>query len=191
MKKFYLLIASVMMAGATMAQSPVKFGIKAGGNFANNTFTNAGFSASPSSLTSFFVGGLVTAEIADKFAFQPEVLLSSQGYKSGEFKNNTLYLNVPLMFKYNVISGLNLQAGPQVGLLLSAKEKLNGESVDIKKNYKNLDLGANFGAEYQFPMGLFLDARYTLGLANIAKLEEGESGSVKNTVFSLGLGFRF
>ncbi|MOA30078.1 hypothetical protein D3C78_1511310 [compost metagenome] len=134
---------------------------------------------------------MVTTEIADKFAFQPELLLSSQGFKAGELKMNTLYLNVPLMFKYNVVSGLNLQAGPQVGFLVSAKSKFDGESEDVKDTYKSLDFGANLGAEYQFPMGFFLDARYTFGLANIAKVEDGESGSVKNKVFSVGLGYRF
>ncbi|POY35432.1 hypothetical protein C3K47_15335 [Solitalea longa] len=189
MKKFYLLIAAVMMAGASMAQSPVKFGIKAGGNLANNTISGNGVSASFSNLTSYYVGGLVTASFGSKFAFQPEVLLSSQGTKVDGGSLNTLYVNVPLMFKYNAVAGLNLQAGPQIGFLVSAKEKFDGESIDNKSDYNNLDLGANIGAEYNFPMGLFADLRYTFGLANIAK-DSGDA-TMRNTVFSLGLGFRF
>lgn len=194
-----MLIAAVMISGAAMAQSPVKFGLKVGGNFANNTQSVSGnglsLSASFSSITSFYAGGFVTLPIGAKSAFQPELLVSSQGAKMDEVKTNTLYLNIPLMFKYNVVAGLHAEAGPQVGYLLSAKAKYNGDSQDIKDGYKSLDFGLNVGAEYQFPIGLSLNARYNFGLANISKSDEGEdlgyTSKVKNTVFSLGLGYRF
>lgn len=181
-----------MMAGTAMAQSPIKYGIKAGGNFANNTFSGNGLSMTPSSVTSFYVGGLVTTSITKKISFQPELLLSMQGYKwnrdSIPLTNNTSYLILPLMFKYNIVEGLHLEAGPQIGLLLSAKDKF-GDSEDVKDQYNSLDLGANIGAEYQFPIGLFLNARYNLGLTNIAKFTAVDV-TVKNKVVSLGIGFR-
>lgn len=209
MKKFYMLIAAVMISGAAMAQSPVKFGLKAGGNFANINTSISGFgssvSQSSSSVTSFYVGGLVTVPLGTKLSFQPELLLSSQGTKGETFddqgnsyegKASTLYLNLPLMFRYNIVAGLNGELGPQVGFLLSAKDKVQGESFDSKDAYKSLDFGVNVGAEYQFPMGLFLNARYNWGLANIAKEVDGLDdlgldAKVTNRVLSLGVGFRF
>lgn len=198
-----------MIAGAAMAQSPVKFGLKAGGNFANINTSVSGFgssvSQSASSVTSFYVGGLATIPLGTKLSFQPELLLSSQGAKGESFdldgnsyegKSSTLYLNLPLMVRYNIVAGLHGELGPQVGFLLSAKDKFQGESFDSKDGYKSLDFGVNVGAEYQFPMGLFLNARYNWGLSNIAKgMEEAEdfgvSAKVTNRVLSLGLGFRF
>src|SRR2546428_5292704 len=187
MKKIYLL-AAMLISGATMAQG-VKFGIKAGANFANNTMTSGGMTITPSSITSFHAGAFLTAGFS-KFAIQPEVLISSQGFKTDGGKESTLYLNVPLMVKYNVVGGLSLEAGPQVGLLLSAQTKpTNDVSFDNKDNYKSLDLGANLGAEYVLPVGLLFNARYTYGLANLAK--DQQDFSYKNKVFSLGVGYRF
>ncbi len=64
--------------------------------------------------------------ISEKFAFQPELLYSAQGsdYDDEDFSGSVKadYLNVPLMAKYYVGEGFSLEAGPQVGLLLSAKD---------------------------------------------------------------------
>lgn len=204
MKKFYLLVASLMMAGAAMAQSNVKYSVKAGVNIANlNVKAEAmGFSESDNanSITGFYVGGAITAPIGQKFSFQPELLASLQGFKEtdGDAKLNNWYINVPLMLKYNIIDGLSAEAGPQVGFLISSKVKEDGYSVDAKDNFKTLDLGINFGAEYEFKGGVFVNARYNLGLANIGNTGgpiETEFGDInvkmRNRVFSFGLGYRF
>ncbi|MCO4291470.1 PorT family protein [Solitalea sp. MAHUQ-68] len=188
MKKIYFLLATMLFSGAAMAQS-TKFGFKAGANFANNIYSGNGLDISVSSVTSFHAGGFITLGLAKKMALQPELLISGQGAKFEGASDNTLYLNVPVMFKYNAVAGLSFEAGPQIGLLLSAKTKVDSVSFDDKESYNTFDFGANVGAEYALPTGLLFNARYTLGLANIAKNFVGLA--VKNTVFSLGVGYRF
>ena len=53
--------------------------------------------------------------IANRFSFQPELLYSGQGSSV-----NLNYLNIPLMAKYNLTKEFSLEAGPQIGFLLSA-----------------------------------------------------------------------
>lgn len=69
---------------------------------------------------------------SSKLAFQPEVNLVQQGAKNEQFNGNGValhntthltYLNVPLLVKVYLGKIVNLQAGPQLGLLLSARQK--------------------------------------------------------------------
>ncbi len=64
-------------------------------------------------------------------SLQPEVLYSGQGAKFSDSlvtgKLNYGYLNVPVLFKYQHASGLFAETGPQVGFLLSAKEKVGSQ----------------------------------------------------------------
>ena len=78
------------------------------------------------SKTSFHIGGVVEIPISDSFSVQPELLYSSQGAKAessfgGDVDFKLSYLNLPIMAKYYVAENFSLEAGPQVGLLLSAK----------------------------------------------------------------------
>ncbi len=67
---------------------------------------------------------------------QLEFLLSQQGHAAqDDFSNslNLLYLNIPLMARYNLGYNLNVHAGIQPGILLSAKSKFQDEKFDVKK----------------------------------------------------------
>jgi opacity protein-like surface antigen len=202
MKKITLSIVAVLAFGFANAQE-VKFGAKAGLNV--STFT--GDVDDASSRVGFHVGGFAEIKLSDKFSVQPELLYSAQGVKydtsgagfSEENKINLAYLNIPVMAKYYVAEKFSLEAGPQIGFLLSAKNDFSysafGESdsgkVDIKDGYKSIDFGVNFGAGYDFTENLSVGARYNLGLSNIAKNEEGDNSKVKNSVFSLSVGYKF
>ncbi len=105
-----------------------------------------------------------------QFAIQPEIVYSAQGAKNGDTKYNLDYVNVPVLFQYMFDNGFRLQAGPQVGFLISAKSKTNNDNTDIKDNYKPIDFGVSIGASYIFPpTGFGIDARYNFGLSNINK----------------------
>ena len=85
-------------------------------------------------------------------------------------KYNLDYINVPVLFQYMFDNGFRLQAGPQVGFLISAKSKNNDNTTDIKDDLKPIDFGVSIGASYVFPpTGFGIDARYNLGLSNINK----------------------
>jgi len=193
MKKV-LLSAVAVMAFMSVSAQETRFGVKAGANLANFT----GDVDDLDSKVGFHVGGFAEIKLTDKFAVQPEILFSTQGAKykeSGyEEKTNLSYLNIPVMAKYYVAEKFSLEAGPQIGFLLSAKSKFDGggESgdVDIKDGLKSIDFGVNFGAGYDFTENLSVGLRYNLGLSNISDSEEGD-GKIKNSVFSLSVGYKF
>lgn len=180
MKKILIfLVASVAFAISAQAQS-IKFGVKAGANFSNLKISFDSEGASPDGATSIFVGGLVDFGLGDKIHFQPEIQYSIEGAKDGDIT----YFNVPLMLKYYLIEGFNIQAGPQFGLLVDAEGGTEG--------LKSSNFALNFGAAYEVAGGFFVDARYNLGLSNIAEEEPGFGDfTVKTKGFQLGVGYRF
>ena len=148
MKKIILTAMAVFAFGFANAQK-VEFGVKTGSNLSNLTGDVEGNSAK------FGFNGGIFADINfldKKLVLQPEVLYSTQGarFKDEGYYANIDYLNVPLMLKYYVVKNLNIEAGPQVGFLLSAKNKNSEESYDVKNEYKNIDFGVNFGLGYDF-----------------------------------------
>lgn len=195
-KLFFVVVLAMLMSTVTMAQE-IQFGAKGGVNFANFTGDDAG---SPDMRTGLLFGGVVEIPITDTFSFQPELLYSAQGAKekdSYEGMNYTVtikadYLNLPLMAKYYVAEGFSIEAGPQVGFLMSAKAKgeAGGSSAeeDIKDQFKGIDFGVNFGLGYKLENGLNFGARYNLGLADIP---DSDNVSLKNAVIQLSVGYFF
>ena len=183
MKKLFL-VGALALFGAMNAQ--VKYGAKAGLNIA----TLNGDVEGVKSLVGFHVGGFAQVPLAAKFTFQPEVVYSAQGAKEdgGNGKWNLGYINVPLMFKYAIAEKFNVEAGPQIGFLISAKEKYNGNSDDIKDQLNSVDFSIGLGASYDFTQNLSADVRYNAGVSNIAKESDSK---IRNGVFQIGLGYKF
>jgi opacity protein-like surface antigen len=206
MKKNILAVVAVLVFGLANAQT-AKFGIKGGMNISNWVGDTEGMDVK--SKIGFNVGGFAEIKLSDKFAIQPELLYSSQGMKLDnimtEIEGNDImvdskftlgYINIPVMFKYYVAEKFNLEAGPQIGFLTSAKVKVivdgYGSATDnVKENFESVDFGLNFGAGYDFTEHFFANARYNLGLSNIAKTEPGEDAKINNSVFSLNVGYKF
>ncbi|HSD08161.1 porin family protein, partial [Flavobacterium sp.] len=181
MKKILLLAVVTALGFTNVNAQEIKFGAKAGFNLASISGDNT---KGTDAVTSFNFGVLAEIPISEKFSFQPELMYSGQGYS---FNDNTValnYLNVPLMAKYYVAKGLSIEAGPQIGFLLSAKN----ESTNVKDSFNTFDFGLNFGLGYKFKNGFNLGARYNLGLTDINNLE-GSSATNKNGVFQFSVGY--
>ena len=138
--------------------------------------------------------------VSDKFSFQPEILDSSQGDKMSidgiDIDFNFDYLNFPMLAKYYVAEGFSLEAGPQIGVSLTAKVEGGGASIDLKDVMKGIDFGLDFGLGYKFENGINFAARYNLGLSNIVEDgtilgEEIDASDTKNynNVFQLSVGY--
>ncbi len=182
MKK--VILFTIAAAITTMASAQIQFGVKAGLNLANLSVSPKDAGTSLSFQPSFNAGGLVSIPIVSNFKLQPEVVYSAQGSSvktSGESGHyNFGYINIPVLFKYQDPSGFFAEIGPQVGFLLSAKAKSGGNSVDLKDEVKSTDFAGVLGIGYLSSINLGVDARYNLGLTNIAK--NSGDGSLKNGV---------
>ena len=95
------------------------------------------------------------------------------------------------MAKFFVAKGFSLEAGPQIGFLMSAKVKADGESADIKELYESIDFGLNFGAGYDVSENINIGLRYSLGLSNILKVEEGDDSKLNNSNIAIAVGYKF
>ena len=196
MKKLFF---AVILTAITMtSMNAQKFGAKLGLNIA----TLSGDVTNTKMKMGANIGAVAEFEITEQFTFQPELVFSMQGtkYDNGDSieglgglddpRLKLTYINVPLMAKYYVTESLSLQAGPQVGFLMSANSAgfAGGDDVDVKDNMNSFDYGVNFGAGYMMDFGLFIDARYNLGLANTA---DSDDYTVKNNVISVSVGYFF
>ncbi len=224
MKKVVLMLAAVCTFGLANAQT-ARFGVKGG----LNVSTLAGDANDASPKVGAHVGGLVEIRVTPKFAVQPEMLLSFQGAKNKYFysepgytytsenKINLTYLNFPVMAKFYVIPNLSLEAGPQLGLLVGAKNKYTETENDggfvttysatsnVKGGLKTAEAAFNIGASYYFTSNFFAQARFCIGLTSIDEsgsyyrvdngngyvYRYGGGPSVTNNVFQASVGYRF
>lgn len=181
MKKLaFLVVILLTISQITNAQSNVKFGIKAGLNYANFTNTEIQTDA----ITSYHAGLLVEIGLFDNLAIQPELLYSTVGASydnlSNEIKNELGYISIPIMAKFNLSETFFIEAGPQGSFLLSKKDEVNFDE------YNDLDVAANVGLGLKLTNNVFASARYSLGLTEISRDAEA-----KNSVFQVGVGLIF
>jgi opacity protein-like surface antigen len=189
MKK--IIFAAVAVFGFAFANAQeTKFGAKAGLNLSNFT----GDAEGTSTKVGFQVGAFAEIKVSEKFAVQPEVLFSVLGAKEEFFgitvNSNLNYLVIPVMAKYYVADAFSLEAGPQIGFLMSAKAKADGESLDIKDGFNSTDFGINVGAGYDVTENINLGLRYTIGVSNILK-DAPDSFSVGNSNIAFAVGYKF
>jgi hypothetical protein len=185
MKKL-LSIAFVLALTAGFAQAQgISIGARAGLNLAKQTYSGSGITASPDGRTSFILGGYATIMFSDKLGLQPELFYSGTGASAGSAVEKINYLTLPVFLRYNVTDNVHFLAGPQLGVLLSAKDDAGN---DIKDQVNSSDFGIVPGVGVDFgPFNAGL--RYSLGLSNIAK--NASSGfTVKNNVFQVVVGYR-
>lgn len=186
MKKKLVLAVFAVLGFTKINAQEIKLGAKGGINIANITGNNT---SSLEPVAAFNFGLMAEIPISQKFSFQPEIMFSGQGYSFEGSDGNLValnYLNVPLMAKYYVIKGLSIEAGPQIGYLLSAKN----ESTDVKDSFKKVDFGANLGVGYKLENGLNFGARYNFGLSDINDVSN-DSSKFRNSVLQLSIGYFF
>lgn len=189
MKQLFLFLIVMLFSTSIWAQH-VNLGVKGGLNLYTIHNDNGSKYDTKASL---HIGLLAHIHLEKQLAVQPELLFSAQGAKykteSSEVNLKLNYLNIPVLLQYMFDNGFRLEAGPQVGFLISAKSEAGSVSVDIKNSIKPVDLGLAFGLSYIKPTtGLGIDLRYNLGLSNI-----NENGTVKsmNRGFQIGILYQF
>ncbi len=176
----------------TTAQE-VRYGFKGGVNFSNMATDGL----DTESFTSFHLGTVLEAMFSEKIGVQPEIVYSFQGFKTKEIDGDSTYklsyINMPIMLKYYINTGLVLEAGPQIGFLHTAKiiteSNGNSDTEDIKEGLRSNDFCLNFGVGYQLKNGWNLGARYNWGISNIVKDQLNQN--FKNRVIQVSIGYLF
>ena len=185
MKKIFLVAVLFLATSASIQAQLVKFGVKAGVNFANQT--GDAFDApeiDKEGITSFHAGVVAEIKLLDRFAIQPELLYSTQGatYKNAvsEFKNELGYLSIPVMAKFYLTDSFSLEVGPQASFLLSEKDNVDFEDAET------FEFGVNAGLGFKLTDNFFIQGRYGLGLTDASR-----NADVKNSTVQLSVGFLF
>lgn len=184
MKRIFLLLA---FAGTfAVANAQTKLGLKGGLNVADFGGEDAD---NVDAKLGIHIGGFASFGLGNKFSIHPELLFSTQGGKvdqpGEDAKIRFNYINIPVMIRYELISGLNAELGPQFGFAVSQKWKRDDFTVDVNDNYKGFDLGLGIGASYQLPSTpLGIGARYIFGLS---RLDDDGDAKLFNRVFQLGI----
>jgi hypothetical protein len=122
---------------------------------------------------SFHAGVYANRMLSKYFAIQPEVLFSSEGqrytYNSVEHTWILNYIQIPLMLQVYPIKELYIEAGPQVGLLVSARDKITGQDhkPDIKANFATAQFSIATGIGFRIVDRATIYGRYSFGLTDI------------------------
>lgn len=195
MKKIIILSAALLFAGFAQAQTP-KFGIKAGLNiakFAGDPDPNSEFN------TGLAAGVYTNVPLSSGFSFEPSLEYSQKGAEyttaiNSEAKTKISYLDLPIMFKYNVTPNFGLLAGPQVSFFLSQETKFvtGNSSTTFEGNndaYRKSLAGGKVGLSYNFG-SVMMNASYATDLQNLYTDQSGNR-DLKNQVINVGLAFGF
>ncbi|MEO6069772.1 MAG: porin family protein [Chitinophagaceae bacterium] len=172
MKKLSLMVSAAFLSLTLFAQShPPIIGVKGGVNVSTWNVTGSAQDQIKSRL-GYHLGLIAHTHLSTQVALQPELQFSSQGAKQNvngqEYVYRMNYLNIPIMLQYMFDNGFRLEAGPQIGFLINAKDIApNGGEVNSTKDYKTVDAGLGLGINYLTYSGIGVGARYIFGLSDI------------------------
>jgi hypothetical protein len=200
MKKLVLSIALVLgIMAHGFAQENVSIGPLAGlsvanfrGDISNNDWK-----------TGATIGGFYNYSSESGFGFSGQLLFTQLGAQVSNKTNevNLNYIQVPLLLTYFLgrrgeAFRPKLFIGPNVGILLSAKDKdgIDISGDDNNPTYTPLDLGATAGIGFNYRIDpkvwLNFDVRYGLGLVDIARNNNTKLYN-QNVGINLGVSFPF
>lgn len=166
----FLTITFFLLQSCSFTSKPVEARVSAGAGYSK---INGGSSWKPN------IGGAGNIDlkipISDKSSVIPGLGVSLQGskYEDNYFGNPIngkvvlTYINLPVLYSYQFTNGIYVEAGVQPGLLVSAKDKYNGNSDDFKDAVKSFELGIPVGGGYRFNNGLGLGVRIIPGIMNL------------------------
>jgi hypothetical protein len=184
--------AIVTLPAIAAAQTPLTIGVKGGVNIATLKVEDDEDNPDIKSLVGAVGGLFLGQQINDTIGWRVEGLFSQKGAKNAESgpdaKYKLTYVDVPVLLTLGPSSSgdtrFNVFTGPQFSFNTDAKYVLEGqpdEDLEVKGN----DFGWVLGAGLEKGR-ITADARYTLGLSNIAE----SGGEAKNRVFSVMIGVK-
>lgn len=206
-----LALAFMFSLAASPALAGINTGIKGGITLANIKSVPETFEGYEWETKMGLAGGVfLEIGLPGPLSIQPEVLYVQKGAKisfaegeiTGTLKANIDYIEIPLLLKFNLVSGgltiPSVYAGPYVGFNTKAEFVISAdgytEKEDIKDSIKNTEFGVTFGLGLTQKLGVIkvtLDARYDLGISNIIEETVGEPSSIKTRTWLFMAGISF
>jgi hypothetical protein len=211
-KLFTVFVIMILVASFALAQKKVRKVVYetvddesgtmiAGAKFGLNFATFGGDNSSNySTTTKFLFGGFFGYDFIRNFGLQGELLynpvgggFSSQGQAGGN--DGISYLDFVVLAKYSVpvnpVIKIFFEAGPQLGIKLSATEHSDatGTDTDISQYISGTDFDLVVGTGTAFRVGpgnIIFDVRYNIGLSSIQKNGNAHNS---NQVFSMAVGY--
>lgn len=203
-----VLVGGIAVLPGTAIAQTVQGGVKGGvtlGTVPNfGSFLNAGAEAEDERLQfnedfrrGFVAGGLLTINLSNFIAFQPEVLYAQRGQRfadpdSGEERELKLdYIDIPLLARVQMSrhGGVYLLVGPSFNINRKAllfDEDITGELLQKQE----ISVVAGVGVEF---LHMLLEARYSKGLTDLIVVPAGFEGVpvLRNQSVTVLFGFRF
>jgi hypothetical protein len=210
---------AVLCLTATQIQGVelVSMGAKAGLSVAklrNDIIDDSGFQ------TGFCGGGFASLQVARGIEIQMEALYAERGglydliltddfgygIGTGEQKYKISYIEIPLLARCRLPAQGNIlpavTAGPALAIKISSKLQtvLNPDDEYPAESEKDLEAIAATDIVFVFGLGFLVDlgqldmtfdARYNLGLSNINTAATPDAATLKNSAYSLMIGFAF
>ncbi len=157
MQRIILQVFLILLTSSALGQ--MTGGIRGGLNINNVIVTNKSGTLADETFKSrysFHAGSFVQNTFSDHFGWRIEMLFSNKGYTfeyEGEKTEVSLnYLNWPLLLVYTAGSKLDLEAGIELGYMISGEQRFN-----------DFDAGMDIGARYHLNDKLNLGLRYNIG----------------------------
>lgn len=166
------------------------FGVKGGVSFASLRGSDKGQLGDFTGLTTWHAGVYTQFSLGNTFSIQPEALYARKGMERDGMNYRFDYLELPVLAVFNFTDNVSVHAGPQIGILMSAKEDDTEVSTEPLNSFA---YGLAAGAEAR--LSIFrLGARYNLGLEDLRKednLGQKINQDIKHGVFQIYLGVGF
>lgn len=200
MKRTFIVMAALMLGGATVKAQDLSYGVKAG--VQQNTFHTAEKDGDKERYqiggVGFHVGGFVNYALSEKFSLQPQLLFNSKSVAdSKDSKLNMYAIDLPLNLLYKH-QGFFAGIGPNFSYGISAKSKTGSTDQDFYKKYevggkdvsmlKRFEIGANATLGYQFSSGLIVSTNYMQGLSNIIG-NNADAARINTRYVGLSIGY--
>ena len=125
-------------------------------------------------------GGLFLHHTINKtWCIQPELLFSGEGqryFSNGQERTLALnYIQLPVMVQFYPVPNFFLEAGPQVGVLVSARDKVDeyedADNVNVKGDFSAGQVGLGVGAGLKVTNQIILYGRYNFGLTDVSRFD--------------------
>ena len=204
-----LILTALLLAPApASAQTATQFGVQGGINVANVDFKPAPdeteFNPDFKSKTRGVFGAFVAWDFNPNFGLQIDALYSQKGTKfdqtfeeEGEtftfgFDGSVDYLEFPILLRATMPASdavkFRVFTGPAIGFKVSddVKTTFNGQpDNEDNTEFKGQDFSWVLGGAVQFGQ-VFFDVRYSWGMTNILKDDDGEEVKTRTLGFMVG-----